>query len=493
MTLRINTNIAAMRAARQVGTADRNLAESLMRLSSGFKINKAADDPAGLVISEQMRGQIASINQAIANAELAGNMVQTTEASLTEMNNLLIRMRELALHAANEGATDRQAVAADQREIRSAVETISRLAHSTQFGQRNLLDGSTGVSGAAQGEGLTFLSATAETATSPVDGYVVDVERVATRATLEGDTELDEDNVKGLRVTLFEGGKTVQVIGGERDTPASFVGRLRSEVASVGLPLEVELTEDDTLRVTHREYGSERSFQAASSEAGVLSEDAGVMQAAMPGQDIAGTINGEAARGRGQVLEGLEGTENIAGLRVSYAGPLEVVDEGPDGEPIRERQPTTGLVGAVNVTNNALNFQVGPNAGQQVRVALPVADPSYLARNVSNRSGFENLAEVDVTTEQGAADSLHLVDAAIDQLTLIRGELGAFHKNTLETNMSSLRVAAENLAAAESTIRDVDVARELARFTRHKIQFDMAAAMAAQANHMPRTVIELLK
>jgi len=142
MSLRINTNIAALNAHRNLVNSNNSLSKSMQRLSSGYRINQGADDPAGLVISEQFRAQIAGLNQAIENSEGSINMIQTAEGALTEINTLLTSMRELAIHAANEGFNDEDQLAADQAEITNALETIDRIAANTQFGTKKLLDGS---------------------------------------------------------------------------------------------------------------------------------------------------------------------------------------------------------------------------------------------------------------------------------------------------------------------------------------------------------------
>ncbi len=491
MTLRINTNIASVRAVRHLEDTDRKLSESLERLASGFKINKGSDNPAGLVISEQMRGQIVGLNQAIENSELATSMVQTTEGALTEVNNLLIRMRQLALQANNEGGSDRNTLAANQAEIEDALSTINRIAQNTQFGNRKLLNGSASVTGEAIGEGLTFISGNLHTQSSPVAGYEVNVAQVATPASLEGSTALSESNLRGLTVTLFEGGKTVQVSAKDNDTPASFFGRLKRAAEESDLALNLELR-DNRIAVSQREFGSTHSFQAGSSVAGVLSSGANQLQAALPGQDVAGTINGEAATGRGQLLFGLAGNTHTDGLVVRYAGPLVPVGQDASGEAILERRPVLGKAGVVNVANNALDFQIGPNAGQTATVALPNIAPSFLARDVENSSGFANLGEIHVDMPRGARDSIRMVDAAIDELTLTRGKLGAFQKNGLESNIANLRVTAENLMSAESAIRDVDMAQELTTFTKNKLLFDAGTAAVAQANQVPARVITLI-
>ncbi len=141
MSLRINNNIAAIDAHRNLVLTESNLSKSMEKLSSGYRINRAADNPAGLVISEQFRAQIAGLNRAIDNSEGSINMIQTAEGALTEINNLLTSMRELAIHAANEGFNDANQLAADQAEIDNAIKTIDRIAANTQFGTKKLLDG----------------------------------------------------------------------------------------------------------------------------------------------------------------------------------------------------------------------------------------------------------------------------------------------------------------------------------------------------------------
>lgn len=142
MSLRINHNIAALDAQRNLAMTTRSIALVMEKLSSGYRINKASDDPAGLVISEQFRAQIAGLNRAIQNSEGSINMIQTAEGALNEINSLLVSMRELAIHAANEGFNDANQLAADQAEIENAIRTIDRIAANTQFGTKKLLDGS---------------------------------------------------------------------------------------------------------------------------------------------------------------------------------------------------------------------------------------------------------------------------------------------------------------------------------------------------------------
>ena len=132
----------------------------LRRLSSGLKINRGADGPAALVISEKQRAQIAGLNQAIDNTEKAASVVQTAEGALNEINSLLVKVRSLAIDSANSGVNDDDALAANQAEITNALDTINRIANNTQFGTKKLLDGSAGISGTASDADVTFLKGT---------------------------------------------------------------------------------------------------------------------------------------------------------------------------------------------------------------------------------------------------------------------------------------------------------------------------------------------
>jgi flagellin len=139
-----------------------------------------------------------------------------------------------------------------------------------------------------------------------------------------------------------------------------------------------------------------------------------------------------------------------------------------------------------------MKFQVGANQGQTVGISVKSTNPENMANGIANKSNFQSLADVDVTNFQGAQDAIKMIDAAINQVTSDRGELGAFQKNTLESNLSNLRVANENLISSESIIRDVDMAKEMATFTRNQIMSESATAMLAQANQLPQNVLQLL-
>tara|TARA_B100001027_G_scaffold214324_1_gene186352 strand:- start:167 stop:1120 length:954 start_codon:yes stop_codon:yes gene_type:complete len=313
------------------------LSKSIERLSSGQKINRGADGPAALVISEGMRSQIASLQQAADNNESAISMVQTAEGALNEVSKLLVDMRQRAVSAANVGINDSNMANASQKEIENALDAIDRISENTQFGSKYLLNGS---------------------------------EKAEISAESTGDP---------------------------------------SEAAA----------EAGTSAVT--------------------------------------------AAATGDPSEAAEAVEKTADTVISLMA-----------------------------SPKSLSFQIGANKGQMVSVDLPNVATNQLALGVENNSGFSSLADLDVTTGEGAQDAMSVIDKAIEEIAVARGDLGAFQKNTLESNLTSLRIHTENLVAAESTIRDADMAVELAAFTRNQIMTQSATAQLAQANAVPKNVMALL-
>ena len=573
MSLRINHNISALNALRHLNVTDNELSGSLERLSSGEKITRAADGPAQMVISEQMRGQISSIGQAIENSEASISMVQTAEAALNEVSALLISMRQRTIHAANEGANDEKMLAADQAEIENALDTVDRIARTSQFGTRVLLDGSNGANGVAVGDGLAFVSASPITKSSPADGYEINITRPATRAEKVGLRPIVLDDlrstdmealVKSFRIMIAEGGKNISFdmennedgnvirkLLAEMDrNPGQFdadlvekniretiTENLQRKADDNGLGLEIFLkstggvSDDQLLAVRHKEFGSDNTFFVGSTVPGVLSVEENRFEEATPGRDVEGTIDGKIAVGSGEILNGAEATDT-EGLEVRFdsvrivkqrlpkfipsGGEIvpnpdiaEVSEENPPAEEARllSKEEDGEFVvftweapadverdvdGFVHISQGSLAFQVGPTRGQQVKISLIDAKTNRLGLGIDNVSGFQSLSEIDVTSSQGADDALALIDDAISDISVLRADLGAFQKNTLESNSKSLRIAEENLVAAESSIRDADMAKEMSIFTRNNVMLAAGMAMLAQANQTPQTVLTLL-
>ena len=473
MPLGMKNNIASINAINHLAKAQKEMSDSLTRLSSGQRINSGADSPEGLIFSESLRAQIAGVQQALQNTEFSLSLVQTAEGALVEVNNLLIEMRQLALTAANEGATDFGALITLQFQIQNAIQAIDRVSEFTRFGNKNLLDGSQGTTGTGGNEELVFLKASANTVASPLSGYDVDIDELPLRASLTED--LDDEDASALQITLEEeDGAIIRVRNPEGASAIGFVNRLQEAVFSANMNLDIGYDEDDEeLTIEHREYGFIKGFTIVGNKDGVLVDDAFEAELFL-GQDIEGTIDDEPAEGDGLILTGDFDNKKTSGLSVAFLG------------------DSTGNAGSVTVAQHALKFQSGTNADDQIMVALNSTHSTVLGRGVDNSSGFENLSQIRLSSTQEAIDSIRLVDEAIDQLSSMRGQLGSVQKHTLETNISILLSSAENLTAAESSVRDTDMALEMVNFTKNQIITESSAAAVAQANQTATRVLRLL-
>ena len=511
MTLRVNTNIPAINSHRNLILNNTNQARTMERLSSGLKINRGADGPASLVISERLRAQTAGLEQAIDNSEAGIALVQTAEGALNEMSAILINARQLAVASANEAVNDEFMLRANQQEIDNIIATVNRIAQNTEFGNNKLLDGSKGANGVVSGANLEFVGATRDTKASGPRGYAVHITQVARRAQVTGTLALTNEIIdRGEQITITEGSKTVnfQTIKGE--TVENNMNALTAAIKEAGLNLDMirpeEINTDanapQVISLRHKEFGSEHSFQVSSTTAGLLSSQSDVYDTITNGLDVAGEINGEEATGKGQVLTGNAGNSSTDGLSLRYNG-LALPGEFPPADIPAEMTPPDqrseaslgNLVpvkaGTVSLSQNALVFQVGANCEQTTSVALRNMRANSLGTGVKNESDFGSLADIDVTDAQSAQDAMCVIDRALEEVSSTRGEIGAFQKNNLESNLNYLRIAHENVMNSESVIRDADMAQEMTNFTRNQIMVDSSTAMLAQANARAQSILRL--
>jgi flagellin len=470
MGLAINNNVASLNAQNNLTKTNNMLSSSLEKLSTGLKINRGADGPAALVISEQQRAQIAGLRTAIDNTNKAVALVQTGEGALDEMNKLLNKVRSLAVDSANSGVNDAGAQAANQAEITNILGTIDRIAGTTKFGTKNLFDGSAGVSGTTSDTDVTFLRGTVD---SVAGSYAVDVTTAGEKANVEAGTAqsanlaADENlNVNGVQIKLTAGMSQSQV-----------VDKINEYSNQTGVKADTGGTGGAT-RLMSTNYGSAATVTVISDTTdGGGGDTSGIGTTALTdtGVDVAGTINGVAATGKGNVLTATSGAAK--GVSVSFAASAAGAAD-----------TVTGAQGDVNVVNNALTFQVGANAGETVKVSFDKLNTANLG--VGGSDLFANLGAI--TTANGG-EALKAIDKAIADVTELRGRLGAFQSNTLESTANNLRNTLENTTAAESVIRDTDFASEIANFTKFQTQMQAGSTVLGNANQITQLVAGLLR
>ncbi|MEW4490335.1 flagellin [Thalassoglobus sp. JC818] len=469
MGLTIANNVTSLNAQNNLTRANSRLTKSVERLSSGLKINRGADGPAALVISEKQRAQISGLKQAIENTEKAVSLVQTAEGALGEINSLLLKVRTLAIDSANTGINDEDALAANQSEINNALDTIDRIANNTQFLTKKLLDGSAGINGVPNDTDVTFLQATNDTSAG---SYAVAISAAAEKATITNGTAQSSALAGAENLTI--NGVAISLNAGL--TQSQVVDRINEFTSQTGVTAEDVA---GNTRLSSANFGTNASISVVSDVAAAAdSSGFGNSVSTDSGVDIAGTIDGVAASGSGNVLSATSGAAQ--GLKIQV---------GTD--PSNATQTVSGAQGAVSVSVNSLTFQIGANANQTANIAIGRVNPSSLGVGV-NGNQFGNLSEVDVTTGAGAQDALAVVDAAIDDITNLRGDLGAFQQNTLNATANNLRATLENTVNAESVIRDTDFAEEIANFTQQQVLVQAGTAVLGNANQLPQLVLSLL-
>jgi flagellin len=486
MSLKINHNMSAINTHRSVLNNSNAQQKTMEKLSSGLKINRAADSPAQLQISENLRAQGAGLTQAIDNSEMAVSLVQTAEAGLSEVSRALVQARQLAVHAGNEGVNDPNMMLADQREFGNILEQINRVASSTQYGQNYLLDGSRSGNGLTIGKDLEFVEAGVNASSSGKGGYDITIKQAATRAYQSGTVALTQAMIDaGEQITISEGGRVVNFRTVKGESVEQTMNNLTDAIDEAGVQLDLIRASSSTtdshtpqmISLRHKKFGSEHTFQVASNTVGLVSNMSNINDLIANGTDVIGEIGGEETIGRGQILTGAVGAGTTEGIKIRYTG---------------ETAPPGGKAGTLTFSQNSLTFQIGGSANQFSQFSLRSMKAADLGRGQSNSSGFKALDEVKMLSAAQAQDAIAVIDKAIEEVNSNRGEMGAFQKNNLESNLNYLRIAHENTVSSESVIRDADMANEMAKFTRDKIMTEASTAMLAQANQSSTTVMKLL-
>ncbi len=481
MGLTLTNNVASLNAQNNLTKTSGMLGKSLERLSTGLKVNRGADGPAALVISETQRAQISGLRAAIDNTNKAVSLVQTGEGALNEMNTLLNKVRSLAVDSANSGVNDTTAQAANQAEITNILGSVDRIASTTKFGNKALFDGNAGITGNTSVSTTQFVGADP---TTKAGSYAVEVTTAAEKANVTAGgpvqaTPLTQDetlNVNGVQIKLTSGMSQSQVID-----------QINQYSTQTGVTADLAGLAGSATRLTSNTFGAEAKVTVFSDRAAApsgpgpyVSSGFGTASVTDSGVDLAGTIDGVAATGKGNVLTSTNGDSKGVQVAVQSAVPV-----GPAPNPVAT---VSGTQGNVNVQDNSLTFQVGANSGETVKVSFDKLNTGNLGVGAS--SLYSSLSQIDTSN---GAEALKTIDKAIADVTDLRGRLGAFQSNTLESTANNLRNTLENTTAAESVIRDTDFASEIANFTKYQTQMQAGSTVLGNANQITQLVAGLLR
>jgi len=480
---RINTNVPALTAIHNLTANTKSVNRSLERLSSGLRINRGSDDPAGLIASESLRSEIRGINAAIANSERAINVVSTADAALAEVSKLLLDIKGLIVQTANDGALSQDEIEANQQQIDALLTSIDRIANSTQFNGKKLLNGNLGYHIEGQDETnlarlQVFGARVPDSASLPVDVAVTQSALVAQLNIDVGGTGVDAGGLlsAGNNITLevqgllgtevynFASGTSIQSIASAITNNASLTGV--SAVASAG-----------GLAFISSGFGS-RQFVSVDVISGTfdLHDETGTARERDIGQDAQVFINGQQAS-----VDGLRASLRSAGLDV-------VID-------LTESFGTAIGSDTFSVTGGGANFQIGPDVNSNGRISMGIESISSTHLGTSEDGFLFALGtgrDTQVLNSVNHPRAQEIVDAAIIQVSRMSGRLGAFQANQVETNLNSLRVALENVTASESAIRDTDYSVEVSNLTRAQILLQSTTQILGIANSIPQNVLSLL-
>ena len=520
----VQHNMSAMNANRMLSGVSSAQSKSTEKLSSGYRINRAADDAAGLSISEKMRGQIRGLNQASTNAQDGISLIQTAEGALNESHSILQRMRELSVQAANGTETDddREAV---QNEIEQLQSELTRISDTTEFNTMKLLDGSqsgskvqASVSKSAATGATTNHAAVAQVNTSGTVTALADG-----KSTTYSVTMLDKNNnatTTSVTVSYDNGTKTFKDKDGnevgsaeqETATAAETAKAIAKALSNTSLGDKFDIANKiDTVTFTTKDASDSPNSVLISVDGA-----AGVVAGAQPtGSEAYTSINAAigAYAGTGNIEDKIF---TVNGEKFAYVtDPSKLGDNYKDVNYV-QTEKTDGTVGAddasamaklisaktginaevdqaattsVNLkpsttaTGKGIELQIGANEGQTMSFTLD--DMSADALGVGGSS-------VNLSTQESAKTATTTIDAAIKKVSAARGKMGAV-QNRLEHTINNLDTASENLQTAESRIRDTDMAEEMVNYSKNSILAQAGQSMLAQANQANQGVLTLLQ
>jgi flagellin len=467
---RIDTNVASLQAQQALANNQAGLGVSLQRLSTGLKINTGADDPAGLIASQQLKSETAGISQAIDNSTQAGNVLNTADGALGEISNMLVQVQSLNNQAANTGAESPQQIAANQLQVDSILNSINRISNTTQFNGINLLDGSLDYS--TSNTNAADLANVRINAANLPDNGAVNVTVQVTASAKTGQVNYAASGIGAVPTTIeLDGNVGTEQLSFAASAHNSAIAFAVNQVKpSTGVSATV--LGDGTLQLNSTAYGS-KDFVSVKTISGAFTN------ARNYGTDALVMINGNQA--------------NVTGTKASLrTGNLDISLDLTAA--FAQTTIGAGATTAFQITGGGANFQLGEQVSAQSQENIGIA-------NVSTANLGNSLVGFLSSMLSGGANSLtsgntvqgqQILTASVSQVAQLRGRIGAFQKDVLQTNIATLNTTLDNVTSANSHIQDTDFAAETANLTRQQILVQAGTSVLSTANSLPQSVLSLL-
>ena len=529
--MRIQHNISALNTHRNLGFNQAQSAKNLEKLSSGFKINRAGDDAAGLSISEKMRSQIRGLDMATKNAQDGISLIQTAEGALSETHSILQRMRELADQAANGTNTnsDREAL---QNEVKQLKEEIDRIGNTTEFNTMKLLDGNLKSAGgatvatdtttgsivakqtsaknsaevknaAADGSNFVKETITVDGAEITVNWQDLNTEErsILTNADTDAASKnkaaellqnkineaIDASGHSVSHISIKAQGNDFAIESGSKGTTSSIKAEAGGLLGVMNNGAAIDETGESNYNGTAVGTGDvdlkvgntllKLTLPAVAAGAKMEDTATALQTAIKTAVDAYNTATGKTAGEEGFITEvTVKATEDGRFQIGSESGEVTLADRA--GTAVADLGLSNAQTDAS--ANGGMTLQIGANKGQTMTFGIG-----------DMRAASLGVTKVDISSQTGAADALKTLDDAIAKVSAQRSELGAV-QNRLDHTINNLGATSENLTASESRIRDTDMAKEMMEFTKNNILSQAAQSMLAQANQQPQGVLQLL-
>ncbi|MEF3168906.1 MAG: flagellin [Deltaproteobacteria bacterium] len=502
MAITVNTNIASLNAQRNLSGTDKLLNRSLQRLSSGLRINSAKDDAAGLAISDRMGAQVRGLNQAVRNANDGISLAQTAEGALQESTNILQRIRELAVQSANDTNTASDRVSL-QKEVAQLQSELNRIANTTAFNGKVLLDGTFGNAkfhvGAEANQTINVTMGDARATSMGTHRLVNEYYNTSIAAAVSGTT----NNVDGSDLTVSGslGSETISI--GADDTARAIAEAVNEKADATGVNASaVTYAKIDNVAtsgtVSFTLYGQNETdgvtVSANIDDTGDLTELAKAINDVSGKTGISAVLSDDKSA---ILLENSEGYDiTLTSATGSVAFDLTGVKESGSHASGEDFFSTSSEVGnAVTVaagTSATVGGSVIFDSAKSYTVTAAAATGAIFDDTNAHGSDLSEVADVDVSTQTGANNAIKVIDSALSYIDDLRADLGAV-QNRFESTIANLMNVSENISAAKSRILDADFAVETANLTRSQILQQAGLAMLAQANTVPQAALTLLQ
>lgn len=478
MALTVNTNVASLNAQRNLSGSSNALATSMERLSSGSRINSAKDDAAGLQIANRLTSQINGLGVAVKNANDGISIAQTAEGALQESTNLLQRMRDLSLQAANgsNGASERSALQAEVSQLQSE---LTRIGDTTRFGSQKLLDGSFG---------------TKDFQVGAQANEVIKVGLVDARSTALGSQTLTADGTVTGNVVA------TNTVGAETDLSITTTAGTAS-----GISYAAGASAKDIATAINNAAGG-LGVTATASNSTTFSglSAAGTVSFTLNGSNISAAVtNPSDLTSVMAAVNGVSGSTGVTASFTTEGSKNSLTFSTNDGRDISLGAFANSTAGNDSVSFGGTTLTEGGTvasvkvgtvelSSSKGQITTANANADVFGTAGTNTSSFSAVGNIDISTQAGAQSAISVIDAAIGQIDSKRADLGAI-QNRFESTISNLQNISENASAARGRITDTDYAVETANLSKNQIMQQAGTAMLAQANQLPQAVLSLLQ